>query len=58
MIGNGRLLPGGPISITPHAAKISDTGTMIANAYVAGMPIDRNNNPVAMMNFDKFRQKA
>ena len=24
MIGNGRLLPGGPISITPHAAKISD----------------------------------
>ena len=58
MIGNGRLLPGGPISITPHAAKISDTGTMIANAYVAGMPIDRNNNPVAMMNFDKFRQNA
>ena len=58
MIGNGRLLPGGPISITPHAAKISDTGTMIANAYVAGMPIDRSNNPVAMMNFDKFRQNA
>ena len=58
MIGLGRLTPGGIITITPHAAKIADTGTMVAQSYTAGAPVDNNFEQLGVMNLSQFKQKA
>ena len=58
MIGLGRLTPGGIVTITPHAAKIADTGTMVAQSYTAGAPVDNNFEQLGVMNLSQFKQKA
>ena len=58
MIGLGRLTPGGIITITPHAAKIADTGTMVAQSYTAGAQVDNNFEQLGVMNLSQFKQKA
>lgn len=44
--------------IVPKAAKISDTGALIAQVYTAGMPVDKNMQGIGMMTLSNFRVSA
>lgn len=46
------------VMIVPKAAKISDTGALIAQVYTAGMPVDKNMQGIGMMTLSNFRVSA